>query len=83
MKKTTAKNLETRFDAGEEILDYFDPGKARWGGARQGAGRKAGGRTQYVTRLSPAVIAAIKTRAQREGRPECEVVESLLVPALK
>ena len=25
---TTAKNLETRFDAGEDVLDYFDLAKA-------------------------------------------------------
>jgi len=24
MKKTTAKNLEDRFDSGEGVLDYFD-----------------------------------------------------------
>lgn len=26
---TTAKNLEDKFDRGEEVLDYFDAGKAR------------------------------------------------------
>ena len=26
--KTTAKNLETRFDAGEDVSDYFDTEKA-------------------------------------------------------
>ena len=26
--KTTAKNLERRFDAGEDVLDYFDADKA-------------------------------------------------------
>ena len=26
--KTNAKNLQTRFDAGEDVLDYFDLGKA-------------------------------------------------------
>jgi predicted DNA binding CopG/RHH family protein len=25
MSKTTAENLEARFDAGEDVLDYFDP----------------------------------------------------------
>lgn len=84
MMKTTARNLEARFDAGENILDYFDAGSAsRWGGARRGAGRKRGERKQYVTRLSPAIIRALKERAQRENRPECEVLESLLAPALK
>ena len=81
--KTNAKNLEARFDAGEDVLDYFDTAKVtRWGGARRRAGRKPSGRKQYVTRLSPALIAALKARARREKRPECEVVESLLAPAL-
>lgn len=26
--KTTAENLETRFDAGEDVLEYFDAAKA-------------------------------------------------------
>ena len=26
--KTTAQNLESRFDAGEDVLDYFDTAKA-------------------------------------------------------
>lgn len=27
-QKTSSKNLETRFDAGENVLDYFDTSKA-------------------------------------------------------
>jgi hypothetical protein len=27
--ETTAKNLEEKFDRGEDVLDYFDVGKAR------------------------------------------------------
>ena len=55
--KTNAKNLEARFDAGEEVLDYFDTAHVtRWGGARRGAGRKPSGRKQYITRLSPELI---------------------------
>ncbi|HEY4272221.1 MAG TPA: hypothetical protein VGM65_09465 [Candidatus Udaeobacter sp.] len=27
-KKTTADNLEEKFDRGEDVLDYFDVGKA-------------------------------------------------------
>jgi hypothetical protein len=27
-QKTTAQNLETRFDAGQDVLDYFDTAKA-------------------------------------------------------
>lgn len=28
-KKTTAENLEEKFDRGEDVLDYFDVGRAR------------------------------------------------------
>ena len=28
-KKTTAENLEEKFDRGEDVLDYFDVSKAR------------------------------------------------------
>ena len=66
------------------MLDYFQIGKAsRWGGARKGAGRKASGRKQYVTRLSPALIRAIKARARKEKVAECEVVESVLSRAMR
>lgn len=83
MKKTNIDNLETRFDQGEDILHLFDTKKARWGGAREGAGRKSSGRVQYITRLSPNLIRAIKGRAKSEHRKECEVLESLLAPVLK
>lgn len=83
MKKTTSDNLESRFDAGENVLDYFDLKTARWGGSRTGAGRKPSGRKQYTTRLSPSLIKALKARAKKENRAECEVLESLLAPALK
>jgi len=82
MKKTTAENLETRFEQGEDVLDFFEPKKTRWGGVRAGAGRKPSGRVPYVTRLSPDLIRAIKGRAKRENRKECEVIEALLAPAL-
>jgi len=50
------------------------------GGARAGAGRKPVGRMQYTTRLSPTLIKAIKARARREKRTECELVEAMLTP---
>jgi hypothetical protein len=80
--KTNADNLETRFDAGEDVLDYFDLKKAKkWGGARLGAGRKTGERVQYTTRLPASIIRAIKSRARKLKRPECEIVESALAAA--
>jgi len=81
--KTTTENLESRFDTGEDVLDYFDMKKAKWGGARSGAGRKSGGRVQYTTRLSSTIIRAIKSRARKQKRPECEIVEAALAAAWK
>lgn len=81
--KTTAENLESRFDAGEDVLDFFDMKKATWGGARSGAGRKAGKRVQYTTRLSSKFIRAIKSRARKQKRSECEIVEAALAAAWK
>ncbi len=84
MMKTNKKNLEARFDSGSDVLDYFDTEKVRvWGGARKGAGRKKSGRTQYVTRLSPALIRTIKARARKQGVSECEVVEAALASSLR
>ena len=49
------------------------------GGARKGAGRKASGRVQYVTRLRPETIASIKADALKRGVDECEIVEEALI----
>jgi hypothetical protein len=38
---TTAKTLEEKFDRGEEVLDYFDVGKARVIQAQSKNGAKA------------------------------------------
>jgi hypothetical protein len=52
------------------------------GGRREGAGRKPSGRVPYLTRLTPAVIARVKSEAIRRQRTECELIESLLDRAL-
>jgi hypothetical protein len=39
-EKTTAKNLEEKFDRGEDVLDYFDVRKARVIGPSSGSGTK-------------------------------------------
>jgi len=46
--KTTAANLESRFEAGKDVLDYFDASRATVtrGGARPGAGRKPAGKVR-------------------------------------
>ena len=52
---TTAANLEARFAAGRDVLDYFDPARAvvTHGGARPGAGRKPLGKQPKTVKLSP------------------------------
>ena len=44
--RSTAGNLEGRFDARKDVLDYFDVARAMvtHGGARPGAGRKHAGK---------------------------------------
>jgi hypothetical protein len=44
--RTTAANLVARFDAGKDVLDYFDVSRAVviHGGARPGVGRKPAGK---------------------------------------
>lgn len=45
--KTVAASLAARFDAGEDVSDYFDVSRAFvWGGARRGAGRKKLGKVR-------------------------------------
>ncbi len=70
-KKTTAENLEARFDAGEDVLDYFDLQNAQWGGAREGAGRKPmsakSRRVQISTSVSPETARRLRARAKKAG----------------
>ncbi|MGD0044444.1 MAG: hypothetical protein ABSE84_29255 [Isosphaeraceae bacterium] len=69
--RTTADNLEARFDAGEEVLDYFDVSRAIvvHGGARPGAGRKPTGKLRKTVKLSPGAIRRFQAFAQRKGLP--------------
>lgn len=53
------------------------------GGAREGAGRPKAGREQYITRLHPALIVAIKAAAIAAEKSECEIVERHLAARLK
>jgi hypothetical protein len=39
-KKTTAENLEQKFDRGEEVLDYFDLRKAHVAGPQSKSGAR-------------------------------------------
>ena len=54
--KTTAANLEARFDAGKDVSDYFDFSRpVVWGGARRGAGRKKLGKVRKQVMLTEMV----------------------------
>jgi len=68
---TTAANLEARFDAGKDVLDYFDASRAivTHGGARPGAGRKPVGKLRKTVKLSPAAVRRFQAYAQRKKLP--------------
>ena len=68
IRKITAKNLEARFDAGTDVLDYFDTSRAKsWGGARPGAGRKSLGKIRKQVVLSPLAVRRLERSAKRRG----------------
>lgn len=68
---TTARNLEARFDAGEDVLDYFDVSRAvaTHGGMRQGAGRKAAGKLRKTVKLSPEAVRRFQVFARQNHLP--------------
>jgi len=68
---TTASNLEARFDAGDDVLDYFDVTRATvtHGGARPGAGRKPTGKLRKTVKLSPATIRRFQAYARINKLP--------------
>jgi hypothetical protein len=68
---TTSANLEARFEAGEDVLDYFDISRAvvSHGGARQGAGRKPTGKMRKTVKLSPAAVNRFKAYARLKNLP--------------
>lgn len=70
-KPTTAANLEARFDAGQRVLDYFDPARAvlTHGSLRPGAGRKPLGKHPKTVKLSPAAIRRFEAYARRKKLP--------------
>jgi hypothetical protein len=70
--KTTAANLEARFDAGRDVLDYFDSARVvlTHGGLRVGAGRKALGKLRKTVKLSPDAIRRFHAYAKRKRLPD-------------
>ena len=71
-KVTTATNLEARFAAGEDVLDYFDVARAvhTHGGWRPGAGRKPVGKLRKTVKLSPAAVRRFQSYARRHKLPD-------------
>ncbi len=69
--RTTAVNLEDRFDGGKEVLDYFDAARAivTHGGARPGAGRKHEGKLRKTVKLSPTAVRRFQAYARRKKLP--------------
>jgi hypothetical protein len=69
--RTTASNLESRFRAGKDVLDYFDASRAvvTHGGLRPGAGRKATGKRRKTVKLSPEAIRRFEAYARRQKLP--------------
>jgi len=75
--KTTAANLETRFDAGEDVSDYFDFSRSVvWGGARRGAGRKKSEKVRKQVMLSSRVAEKIRRIAVRRKQTFSATVEA-------
>jgi hypothetical protein len=68
---TTSVNLEARFEAGEDVLDYFDVSRAvvSHGRTRQGAGRKPTGKMRKTVKLSPAAVNRFKAYARLKKLP--------------
>ena len=83
-KKLTAEEFDAYAETGKSLLPYLKLETARriHGGKRNGAGRKPAGRVQYVTRLKPEIIAWVKSEAERQGKAECEIVETALAKRL-
>lgn len=72
--RTTAANLEARFDAGEDVLDYFDVSKAVRGDIPP----------QSVKVDLPAwVVSALDNEADRRGVPRQSLVKFAVVEWLE
>ena len=74
---TTRENLEARFEAGEDVIDYFYTQQAvhpNWGGSRRGAGRKPKGNVRLQVFVPPEVRAKIQHLAHRQGKTLSEIV---------
>ena len=77
MPKTTNKeNLEEKFDAGQDVSDYFDFSQAvMWGANRKCSGRKPLGKMRKQVLLSAAIIAKIDAIAKKRKQSFSAVLE--------
>ena len=62
-KKTTAENLEEKFDRGEDVLDYFDVRKARLVDPK--AQSSASKKYQYRVKRSSQHPAVVREKSAR------------------
>jgi len=67
--RTTAANLESRFEAGKDVFDYFDASRATvsHGDARPGAGPKTTGKAHRRGSVRPAILSVEAHRAESEA----------------
>lgn len=72
--RTTAANLEARFDADEDVLDYFDVAKAVRGDIPP---------QSVKVDLPPWVVSALDTEADRRGVPRQSLVKFAVVEWLE
>ena len=72
--KTTDKNLETRFEAGEDVLDYFDLSKAR---------RPLLKKDRVNVDLPRWMIVQIDRAARRKGIPRQAQIKEWLAGRIK
>jgi len=73
-QKTTARNLEQRFDAGEDVLDYFDTSKAL---------RLNHSKSRVNVDLPKWMIQMIDRVAGRNGIPRQALIKTWLVEKIK
>ena len=64
--KTTAKNLEEKFDRGEDVLDYFDVSKARAGDPKSKSNAKE--KFAYRVKRNSKRAALVREKSARYGK---------------
>lgn len=73
-EQTTALNIEARFDAGEDVLDYFDTSRAVRGDLPPQSVRVS---------LPACVMSALDTEADRRGVPRQSLLKFAVVEWLE